>query len=484
MLAYNPYSWELWSVYLVLCGYVTSIALTVVATIAKTEEVISNVKFEATSASAFVIATALLIHSGTKVLVTKYGAALSDCVGRKPIIVLSCISFVLSRVILVHANSEAGFYCVAVVWGIMDCTYPVCEAWVCDLVSVDERGRCLGLLIGIGFGMGFSIGLPVGAIITQKVNANTAIWSSIVVCICTAILAAIVPVVDTYGIKSVEPIKTSIQISNQGTTDVVHVKHSRGLPLNWTKFLIEQNPLSALHIIQQGSGSIYDWYSYISGQLCQRVLQSYIILYMQDVVHVNQTQAGIALMFVSLGVVIFAPALLARFFERFLFFFGACNQIFAYIILSVASVNSVNKQGRIVLLLVSLFFLAFGSVWGPACTTLVTSQYSQYMQGEVLGITSQIQEISTTATYPVGVLFAYTLKSNASIRFSGIIWLIAATFLLIGIGFQLQSNPASDVIAVKRRPPKSEVAPNIASIHENEEIEKSIFSSDNPLNTM
>ncbi len=420
----TAFGWECICIYLNLTLYITAIAFTVVPAVAKAELVISAKSFEVTSESAYVIATATLIHSGTKVLLTKYGAALSDYTGRKPMICVTILFYIISRLILLTATTKASFYLVALIWGLCDVTFPVSQAWLCDLLALDSRGQAFGLLIGIGFGIGFSIGLPMGAFISQEYGPDTAIWVSLIIAVIYFVYMLLLPIPDLLGVKSPDK--------------------QRSVPASGKAFLKEHHPLSFLPILHKGAGSVFDWYSYIPLQLCARNLQSNLLLYLQATVQVTQLQAGVILMLLGVGVAIFAPVLLRTFLERGLFTWCIIIEIVAYILLSLVGAFSTHGV-QTALLYISLTLIVIGSVAGSALTALITAQYSSDMLGEVLGISSQIQESATVLVYPAGLLLAYTIEKN-SFDYSGIIWWFSVIFLSASAAFQIQGNSFNEVM--------------------------------------
>ena len=115
------------------------------------------------SKSAFVDSTVHFIHSAVSFFAGRYTSGLSDYVGRKPILVLSCIFFIISRVLYLTASSPSDFYGAGVLAGLFDCFYFTALAWICDLFPADHRrSKRVGLFTGICGGFAFVFGVPVG----------------------------------------------------------------------------------------------------------------------------------------------------------------------------------------------------------------------------------------------------------------------------------------------------------------------------------
>ena len=78
----------------------------------------------------------------------KYNAALSDYAGRKVILVMSSIVFAIAHTMFAVTESPTVFY----IGAMLSATFQsgnIFTAWVCDLVSKEDRSKALGTLIGI-----------------------------------------------------------------------------------------------------------------------------------------------------------------------------------------------------------------------------------------------------------------------------------------------------------------------------------------------
>ena len=78
----------------------------------------------------------------------KYNAALSDYAGRKLILVMSSIEFAIAHAMFAVTESASVFY----IGAMLSATFQsgnIFTAWVCDLVSKEDRSKALGALIGV-----------------------------------------------------------------------------------------------------------------------------------------------------------------------------------------------------------------------------------------------------------------------------------------------------------------------------------------------
>lgn len=99
--------------------------------------------------------------------------ALSDRIGRRPVllgtIAINCVAFVIFGL----AGSLAMLFAARLVSGIAAANLSVAQASLADMTSPSERAKVFGL-IGAAFGMGFVFGPPLGALISSTLG-NSAV---------------------------------------------------------------------------------------------------------------------------------------------------------------------------------------------------------------------------------------------------------------------------------------------------------------------
>jgi MFS family permease len=94
----------------------------------------------------------------------RYTSGLGDYLGRKPVLIASTISFILTRFLYLTAESAGGFLFGCHHW--CDCVYFTSLAWVCDLFPEGtRRSKRVGLFTGVVGGLAFVVGVPAGALI-------------------------------------------------------------------------------------------------------------------------------------------------------------------------------------------------------------------------------------------------------------------------------------------------------------------------------
>src|SRR5256714_7377440 len=90
--------------------------------------------------------------------------ALSDRVGRRPVILLSCLGLGLDYAIMALAPTLGWLFVGRVLSGITASSFSTSFAYIADVTEPDERAARFGLL-GMAFGLGFILGPAVGRVL-------------------------------------------------------------------------------------------------------------------------------------------------------------------------------------------------------------------------------------------------------------------------------------------------------------------------------
>src|SRR5207237_8570543 len=90
--------------------------------------------------------------------------ALSDRVGRRPVILLSCLGLGLDYAVMALAPSVGWLFVGRMLSGITASSFSTSFAYIADVTEPDERAGKFGLL-GVAFGIGFILGPAVGGLL-------------------------------------------------------------------------------------------------------------------------------------------------------------------------------------------------------------------------------------------------------------------------------------------------------------------------------
>jgi MFS transporter, DHA1 family, tetracycline resistance protein len=124
---------------------------------------------EAFGASPFVVGVLLASYSLMQLIATPYLGALSDRVGRRPVLIISQVGTLLSFILLGLANSLPLLFIARLLDGISGGNISTAQAYISDVVEEKDRAKAYGL-IGAAFGLGFILGPAIGGILSQGEN--------------------------------------------------------------------------------------------------------------------------------------------------------------------------------------------------------------------------------------------------------------------------------------------------------------------------
>ena len=404
-----------------------ALAVTLVPTVGKICLTIGGTTTTINERTAFVTLTSYCLANLAKFLCAKYDTALSDYVGRKPVMVVSCMAFALRCLIVLTATTAGEFYAAAIVFGSLDVFYAVSIAFLADMLHGEERGKAIGIQTGLSVGMGFTVGVPVGAVLQQNFSISLPFYVAIASSCCSALFSLSIPHSDTVGIK--------------------HEDKKRSLPVSARGFLLEHNPFSGFALMRSASVSPLDWLTNYFGQIGQQLLQSVFLLFVQGALHYTPSEAGQAFAFVGVSIAIFSPLLIGRYEERPLVSWGMMLQICGYFFFSIAGTN---LPGAALVAFPSYIGLAIGGVWMSAMPSILTKQYPISDYGAVVGVMAQQTVLAVVPAYPVSLYYAYSISPDAAVYWPGATWVFSAFFLMLAIFVQLRVHGERALVLKKR----------------------------------
>ncbi len=91
---------------------------------------------------------------------------LSDIYGRKPLLIISQLSTVVSFIILALSNSLWMLYLSRIVDGLLGSNGTIAQAYLSDISSEKNRSKAFGIS-GVAFGLGFMVGPALGGFLSQ-----------------------------------------------------------------------------------------------------------------------------------------------------------------------------------------------------------------------------------------------------------------------------------------------------------------------------
>ncbi|PKA41156.1 tetracycline resistance MFS efflux pump [Rhizobium sullae] len=108
----------------------------------------------------------LVVYAGMLFLFSPLLGNLSDRFGRRPILLLSVLTFAIDNLICAVATSFWMLFVGRALAGFSGGSYATCSAYIADISNDENRAKNFGL-IGIAFGVGFTIGPVIGGILGE-----------------------------------------------------------------------------------------------------------------------------------------------------------------------------------------------------------------------------------------------------------------------------------------------------------------------------
>ncbi len=127
-------------------------------------------------ASETVIGLVIAMFSLSQLVASPALGALSDRIGRRPVLLLSLIGTAVSFVMMALARSVPWLFAARVVDGLSGGNISTARAYIADITTEDERAKAYGL-IGAAFGIGFVLGPALGGALGH-ISYTAPIWAA------------------------------------------------------------------------------------------------------------------------------------------------------------------------------------------------------------------------------------------------------------------------------------------------------------------
>jgi len=108
----------------------------------------------------------LVVYAGMQFLFAPFLGNLSDRFGRRPILLLSVLTFAIDNFICAVATSFWMLFVGRALAGLSGGSFATCSAYIADISNDENRAKNFGL-IGIAFGVGFTIGPVIGGVLGE-----------------------------------------------------------------------------------------------------------------------------------------------------------------------------------------------------------------------------------------------------------------------------------------------------------------------------
>jgi DHA1 family tetracycline resistance protein-like MFS transporter len=325
--------------------------------------------------------------------------ALSDCFGRKPVILGSNIGLGLDYILMAVAPTLWWLFAGRVISGITAASISTAYAYVADVTQPQDRAARFGML-GVAFGVGFVLGPAVGGL-AGSVDPRLPFW----------IAAALSLANGTYGFFILPE----------------SLPCDRRAPFRWRR----ANPIGSLALVRSHKGLTGLAIVSFLGQLAHASLPAIGVLYMMyrygfDERFVGFTMAGIGIcaMIVQGGLI---RPVIKRFGERVTLRIG--------LIFGIAGLVGFGLAATAVAFWLSIPLLALWGFANAASMGLMSRRVGPSEQGQLQGANASLLGIANLIGPALFTqTFALFIGSGASWHVPGASFLLAALLLVAALG--------------------------------------------------
>jgi MFS transporter, DHA1 family, tetracycline resistance protein len=345
--------------------------------------------------------------------------AVSDNIGRRPVLLFSNFALGIQYVILALAPGLAILLLGRIISGIASASVTTANAYIADVTPPDKRAAAFGLM-GAAFGVGFVLGPALGGLLGD-VNPRLPFW-----CAAVASFAA-----GFYGLFILPE----------------SLPKDRRSPIQWRK----ANPVGVLTFLREQTGVAPLAFAKFFSDLGHVVLPSTFVLYAAHRFEWGPKEVGLTLGVVGVLSIVVQAGLVGRVVrwigaEKALML-GLGAGVIAFVVYGLASEPWMLFVG-----------VAFGSIYGfagAATQTLLTQRVSPKEQGRLQGA---LGGLTGLATLFGPAIFTGTLA--AFIADGAVVWLPGAAFLLAALFLVVSGVLAWFAIADRKAPAMAVVSPS------------------------
>jgi DHA1 family tetracycline resistance protein-like MFS transporter len=343
-------------------------------------------------------------------LFSPFLGGLSDRYGRRPVLLLSLLGLGIDYVFLTFANTLTLLFIGRIIAGVCGASFTTAFACIADVSEPEKRAQNFGLM-GAAFGLGFIIGPVLGGIFSEFGSRAPFLAAAILSLLNFLYGFFILPETlkaenrRAFNIKRANPFGAFMQLKRS--------KHIRTLILGM--FML-----------------------YLAGQVMPAIWP----FYTKYMYHWTDRQIGYSLGFVGVMVSIVQGGLIKFTQQKF----GAQKAIFIGLALYFIGLVLFSFANQSWMMYAFTFVYALGGIAPPAIQGIISGRVAANEQGELQGMTTALNSISTILSPLIMTnLFYHFTKDNSSFYFPGAAFAAAALLILVGayfvyVGLQNKAN--------------------------------------------
>ena len=327
--------------------------------------------------------------------------AISDRVGRRPVILISLFGLGIDYIIMGFAPSIAWLFVGRLLAGVMGASITTANAYIADVSGPENRARNFGL-IGVAFGLGFIFGPALGGIL-GGIDLRLPFFAA----------AGLALVNWLYGF---------------------FVLPESLLPENRDEFRwAKANPVGSVAVLRSYPLVAGLAFSFIFMVLAQRGLETVWVLYTGHKFGWDAQANGLSLALVGIMATIVQGGMVQPVIKRF----GERRAILGGLVIAVVTYLGYGLATAGWMLLAFIVFGSLGGVAGPAIQGLVAGTVAPHDQGKVQGAIQSLMSLTAIVApllFTAG-LFSYFTSDAAPIELPGAPFLLGA--VMYGTAFVL-----------------------------------------------
>jgi MFS family permease len=343
--------------------------------------------------SAFTVTLLFGVFAFCSFISSPFLGALSDRIGRRPILIISILSTAIGWLVFASARSLIFLFIGRIIDGMAAGNISTAQSSLVD-ISKDpkERTRNLGL-IGAAFGIGFIVGPLIGGLLSS--------------------FSPVVPFWFATALAFIDVIIAFLFL------DETHKHINRNAKLEWNPFLPLKRAITKRTLLP----NYFAWFFFI---MAVSSFQSTFALYLDQAFGVGPFGAG--LLFTLIGTIIALNQMVAL--KHFWLKYFSEAGIELWMVLILGGSFFVMGVPFFALFVFGIVATGFGqSILRPVMTSRIVGKSPKEAQGEIIGVTSSIQSVGMTLS-PVIAGAVFSFKGNLPFFLSGC-YLLTAFFIIL-----------------------------------------------------
>ena len=358
----------------------------------------------------------LVVYAIMQFLFAPFLGNLSDRFGRRPILLLSVLTFAIDNLICALATSFWMLFIGRMLAGLSGGSFATCSAYIADISTEENRAKNFGL-IGIAFGVGFTVGPVIGGF-----------------------LGEFGPRVPFYGAAAVSFL--NFVAACFLLPETLDAKNRRAF--EWKR----ANPLGALKQMRNYPG--IGWISAVLflfwlAHAVYPAVWSFVSTYRFGW---SEGQIGLSLGIYGIG----AAVVMALLLPKIVPVLGEWKTAVVGLCFSVAGLTGYAFAWRGWMVYAVIVLTVMENVADPPLRSIAAGKVPPSAQGELQGALTSLSSITTIVGPLIFTqLFGYFTKADAPVTFAGAPFLMAAVFILLAtIVFLLRVRTSKSVAAGER----------------------------------